>query len=71
MGRMAGLALAAFLFSAPIVEASQFSEGVSKVWTYAITPVNCLSELSRDLMGAGTKFVMCFLSNMNPGNLIP
>jgi len=51
--------------------ASQFSDGIGRVWGYATSPVNCVGNLLSDLVGAGTKFVVCFLGNMNPSNLIP
>ena len=52
-------------------EASQFSDGLGKTWSYLTSPVNCLGNLSMELLGAGTKFVVCVLGNMNPSRLIP
>ena len=52
-------------------EASQFSDGLGKVWGYLTAPVNCVASLGADLVAVGAKFVTCVLNNANPKNLIP
>ena len=52
-------------------EASQFSDGIGKTWSFMFAPVNCVANLGMDLVSAGTKFVLCVLANANPHNLIP
>ena len=42
-------------------------------WEYATAPVSCIVELGRDLLTAGSRFVVCFLNNANrnPATLSP
>ena len=46
---------------------------VKNSWSYVTSPINCVVELGKDLLGAGTKFVICVLgnANRNPATLSP
>ena len=48
-------------------------DALKNAFTYAVSPVNCVVELGRDLLNAGVRFVGCFIGNMNrnPATLKP
>lgn len=52
-------------------EASQFSDGIGKTWSFVFSPVNCAANWLSDVVASSTKFVVCVLNNANPHNLIP
>lgn len=52
-------------------EASAVSQMIGKTWGYLFAPVNCIAQLSADLVSVGAKFVQCVIANANPANLIP
>ena len=54
-----------------VAEASQFSSGLAKTWSFLFSPVNCAANWVSDVVAASSKFVVCVLGNANPGNLIP
>ena len=52
-------------------EASIVSKAVGRVYNYAISPINCVANLTADLTNAVVKFGLCFFHNINPEQLIP
>lgn len=55
----------------PRCEASMVSQAVGNLWGYLFSPINCVANLSVEVLGSGARFVQCVLSNANPARIIP
>jgi hypothetical protein len=58
------IALGLFVVMTGTAEAG-VGDWVKNSWTFATQPINCVLELGKDLIAAGTKFVTCVISNVN------
>ena len=66
MKRLRGLIVAGVLLLACAGQAEAgVGTGLKNLWSYAISPVPCLLNLSTAIVGALTEFGRCFIGNMN------